>query len=324
MPRRRATRTPQELEELERDVQDRAQRTQANSASPVLDSPRGATANPQDSNRDNAMEELLRRLANSSTEKNKFKAPKFGGDSDAELFISNFQDVADANNWSPRDTTLHLRACLEGPAVECGRGQTPDEIITSLRGRYGLTSRQARDKLDQIKRASKQNLHDYGNEITKLVKIAYPDQDQAFCTRTAIEKFQKGLNNTQLQQHMLTIPHPTMAEAIRVADEYLQIETKATVNVVKTEVESEMTPSPAQPDKMDLLLKAIEGLIAAQTTMLTNVNKPIDRATPRVLGPCYHCGIRGHLKKECRKLKAEQEAAATTNQSAGNESGPAQ
>ena len=53
-----------------------------------------------------------------------FKPPSFTGEGDVELFITQFSEVATANQWNPMATLLHLREALQEGAKEYGRPGT--------------------------------------------------------------------------------------------------------------------------------------------------------------------------------------------------------
>lgn len=189
-----------------------------------------------------AIEALVAQLANMQqppVQRPKHKTPTFNGDTDVELFITQFRNIADTSAWNEQDTLLQLRSSLEGKAVESGRCETTNEVFQSLRQRFGMTVRQARDKLDSLRKTSKQDLFDFGDDIKKLTEIAYPDQDRTFLTQTALEKFIKGLSNSRLQQHMLLVRPANIPDAIRAAEEFLQYENKPSVQQVHME---EATP----------------------------------------------------------------------------------
>ena len=40
-------------------------------------------------------------------QRDQFKAPKFDGSEDVEMFIQKYNDVAQANNWNPQVAHLH-------------------------------------------------------------------------------------------------------------------------------------------------------------------------------------------------------------------------
>ena len=89
-----------------------------------------------------------------------FRAPTYSGDGDVELFLGQFSDIAVANRWGEQAALLHLRSHLEGTARACGAGQSRDRVEDALRARFGLSQRQARDRLVNLKRDSKATLHE--------------------------------------------------------------------------------------------------------------------------------------------------------------------
>lgn len=103
-----------------------------------------------------------------------FKAQKYDECGDVELFIQGFTDVAQANNWDQQAANLNIRLCLEKSAQECAWGDTVEVVIANLRARFGMTMRQARDKLATIRKEFGKNFHSFGVDIMKLVRIAHP------------------------------------------------------------------------------------------------------------------------------------------------------
>ena len=67
------------------------------------------------------VEQIVNRMAEMQVTKKEFKPPTYNGDTDIELFLRQFQDMALVNRWEPIETLLHLRSCLQGGAAECGR-----------------------------------------------------------------------------------------------------------------------------------------------------------------------------------------------------------
>jgi hypothetical protein len=142
--------------------------------------------------------------------------------------VEQFLDIAEANHWSGRETTLHLKSSLEGQAADYRRGQHFEEIIENLRSRFGITPKQARTKLGQLQKKHKQTYHELGSEVSRLVKIAYPQQGRAFYIDTSLEVFSRALNHKSLQQHLLARPHDTLAKAINICNEFSLIENSST------------------------------------------------------------------------------------------------
>ena len=63
--------------------------------------------------------EVLDRLANRPMmQAPQFKAPQYTGQEDIEYFISGFEEIAEANEWRPAATLLHLSDSLKNVAVQ--------------------------------------------------------------------------------------------------------------------------------------------------------------------------------------------------------------
>ena len=120
-------------------------------------------------------------------------------------------------------TLLHLREALQGGAREYGRPATTEEVFTALRSRYGLTPKEARSRLNGLKKESRQSLHDHAIEIEKLVRKAFGELPEEVQTNMMLDAFCGSLGNATLQWHLLAIRPETLNEAVQHGQEYLQI-----------------------------------------------------------------------------------------------------
>jgi hypothetical protein len=223
------------------------------------------------------MEELVDKLTQAGRSKDKFKPPKYNGDSDVELFIDRFLDISDANDWRPRETIIHLKSCLEGAATDCSGGCDLEEIIGSLRSRFGLTAKQARVKLSQLQKNSKQSYHELGSEVNRLVNIAYPEQTRAFITETSLEVFSRALCHKSLQQHLLARPHDTLTEAIKICEEFMQVETAIKTSVSHIDAKETDVLLDRTTSHLQLLLNSIQELIqnyASAVAFVQSITQP--------------------------------------------------
>ena len=71
------------------------------------------------------------------------RPPSFSGERDLNLFIKQLENVAEANGWTPKQRTLHIRSQLAGDAQRCGHGNSFDEILEDLHACLGVSKRQA-------------------------------------------------------------------------------------------------------------------------------------------------------------------------------------
>lgn len=254
----------------------------------------------------------------------KFKAPTFNGDGDVELFIAQFVEVAEANEWDRPTATLHLRESLKDGARDCGRARGLDDLFETLRARYGLTPREARSRLTGLRRDTKATLQEHAVEVSRLVGIAYrdiPDQQQAMM---AVESFCGTLGNAALQRHLLAVNTQTLEEAVRAGNEFLAIKPYSAAVRTIDEEDKEIVATVKEAGPWEAMLKLIQEL-----------TKKIDKLQGPTAGPagsteeqkrasrpprCWGCGKLGHVKTKCPTNSWEHEK--TRDQ--GNAEGPQQ
>ena len=257
-----------------------------------------------------------------------FKPPSFSGEEDIELFLKQFQDVADANRWTPLERTLHIRGQLTGDAQSCGQGESYQDIVDDLRARYGLTRRGARDRLSSMRLRTNQNVHKQASEISKLVKIAFPILPDVDQQTMALEYFSRAWESKAVQEHLLSRGPETIREAVRATEEFLAIHEggpRPRANAVEQPHED---PAPARETAEAGFLMMAEAM-RSQTALLQQLvlrlgtlqipatpnQAPQKRDTPL---RCYNCGG-AHLKRNC---PSGQPTGASVSQT-GNGSDPA-
>ena len=103
----------------------------------------------------------------SSAPRSEIRPPTFNGEGDLTLFLKQFEDVADANGWTRVQRTLHLRSQLAGEAQGCGHGDSYQEIVDDLHARFGVSRRQARDRLAALKMRASQSIHSQAAEVSQ-------------------------------------------------------------------------------------------------------------------------------------------------------------
>ena len=191
-----------------------------------------------------------------------FKPPRFTGNGDVELFISQFTEVATANQWNNMAALLHLREALQGDAKEYGRPCSTEEIFAALRSRYGLTTREARSRLNNLKRDSRKSLHDHANQVEGLSQIAFRELPEEVRTNMKLDAFCSSLGNSALQRHLLATQPETMAEAVQRGNEYLQVSAErpaAGSAKIRTMEGAKATTAPEQ-DPMEKLIRDVQTL----------------------------------------------------------------
>ena len=264
-----------------------------------------------------------------------FKAPQFDGSGEVNYFIQQFTDVADANQWNPAATLLHLREALKDGARECGKANTIAGIFAALQARFGLSVREARAKLTSLRRDSRTSLQEHAAEVEKLVGIAYADLPERHRVQMALDTFCNTLGHAYLQRHLLAVHADTLEDAVRAGNEYLQIKPPSSSSI--RQIEGEDIPGDAGRCREDhfqvnqaagsgwealmrtlqKLTAEVESLKAQQTQNKASV-APKSGEAPKH-NRCWGCDQEGHFKRDCPR-KASKDTKATS----GNAEGPQQ
>ena len=253
----------------------------------------------------NALDKLSN-AQTSNTRRDTFKAPDFNGKEDVETFILHFQEVADANQWSPTSALLHIRTHLQDDARGCGNYPTLEEVFRALRSKYGLSTREARTRLTNLRRDTKLSLEEHATEVKKLVGLAYADLPSYHQEAMTMDLFCNSLNHAYLQRHLLAIKPESLKEAVEAGSEFLQIKPTSTYGanvrqVDENELPDQVQAAQAKPSEMELLLQALRQL----TTEVEGLKKTHKTSTDRKKkGVCWKCGQEGHLQRDCPVSKA--------------------
>ena len=260
-----------------------------------------------------------------------FKPPSFNGEGDVEIFLRQFEDVANAYRWTGLERTLHIRGQLQGDAQSCGQGEDYDEITEELRARYGLTRGKARDRLATVQLKATENVHKQAREISRLVAIAFPMLPDGEQRAMALDYYSRAWDSRPVQEHLLAIRPTTLREAARAVEDFLAVHTAgprprahavdqmASENVTTPQQTEMMVMAEAIKSQTAILQQIVMQLSARQTAPR---QEPVRQQTQQQAQPtgCYDCGG-PHYRRNCPQRKA---AGPSSTQQQGNENGPAQ
>ena len=152
-----------------------------------------------------------------------FRANQYSGQGDIEYFISRFEEITDANEWGPGAALLHLRDSLKASAVDCGRVANVQAVYTASRAWFGLSPREARSCLSNLRNDFRMSLQEHAAEVERLVNITYGDLPPEHKGGMSLETSCNSLGYLPLQRHLPSLPTHCLEDAVRAGNEYLQI-----------------------------------------------------------------------------------------------------
>ena len=179
-----------------------------------------------------------------------------------------------------------------------------------MRGRFGITPREARAKLARIKRFSKTPLQQHANEVGRLITLGYAELDNQQRRGLTVEAFTNSLDNPQLQHHLLAVNTPDIPSAVRACNEFLNIKAPTASNI--RQVEGDNTDqvhdlTTQDRESLNNLAKVVQGLTDAvaglqqENIKIRQGQKGSKRSTERKGNPiCWGCGEEEHQRKNCQ------------------------
>jgi len=139
--------------------------------------------------------------------------PNFRGEGDVEQFIREFEDVATIAEWPVQVGILQLRACLTGRAKSCALGPDEAHIMRALRAWFGLTAKEAADRLQEMRRDRRTPLEDHANEVERLAQAAFGQATGNDRKRLVYNAFFWSVNHPNLQRYWLAAKVSSIEEA---------------------------------------------------------------------------------------------------------------
>ena len=154
--------------------------------------------------------------------RHQIKVDKYDGSSCVEMFLCQFEDIADYNDWNDDDKLAHLKAALTGSAkylMAESKGLLYEDMKEKLRRRYSNREQQERFKVElrTRRRRADESLQDLSHDVERLVALAYPDTSPDMRDILGRDAFIDALNNASLEFKIREKETPTMAKALTTA-----------------------------------------------------------------------------------------------------------
>ena len=249
----------------------------------------------------------------------------FDGTQDWEEYIKHFEDVAMWNEWNSEEKAAQLGLQLKGMArslktdLPSSVTRNYDALVSMLAKYFSCEGKEAAYQAEFRGRKREQNerLVDFGHELNRLCKKAFPKMERMSREQFVLEHFKQALD-TDLRKHV-QFQHPTtLEEAIVAAIEFEAMDEgrhktrkPVQVNVVQCgSGDSSSVQTPVTDTSVQQILKLMEQNMQASQRMFESVQAMLDkirRPTRRrdyshVV--CFACNEKGHIQYSCPNNEA--------------------
>ena len=268
-------------------------------------------------------------------------------------YLHHFLGVAEYNGWSEREMAKHLTMAFDGNALKY-LSEFSEETLTNfellvqeLFRKHDPAERAEAWKIEfkNRKRRPKEPFSDFAQELKRLVSKAYPKMPKVATDQWILDSFIQGIQNIDMQRHIQFLHPKDVNEAISAAVEYDAFES-SNLDKVKKPLNAEVQSIQYKPNtnntEMQTLkneMSEIKSLLKQNQNTSTNTSNANRNNTTfnsnyknnqngqnngqkfdKKNAECYFCHKKGHLKDECRKLKAkiEREAYRVMNEPISN------
>lgn len=239
-------------------------------------------------------------------------------------YLSHFESVCLLNDWTETEKGLYLAASLRGLAQGVLGNQPRDErqnyrkLVKALQDRFAPMNQTElyRAQLRERRQKASESLPEMGQDIRRLVNLAYPTAPDDVREILATEQFLDGLHNSEMRLKIKQARPINLNDAIQRAVEleaYYRAENRHT-DAVRTM--SENTEDSSKASKLDNFIETVEKNMRSLQRDMRDLKQwkfqsQSQRRMPRPethardsnrTRKCYKCGSDKHLRKDCPQL----------------------
>lgn len=155
----------------------------------------------------------------------KMKPQAYDGTTDISEYLTQFNLIAEINQWPYSVKSLYLASCLSGNArsllSELTETQKRDynHLVEVLKTRFGTQNRAEiyRSQLKSMSRQKTQSIPELAQHVKKLTRQAYPDANSDLTEILALDCFIDSLDDSDLRLRLRECCPKTMTEAETIA-----------------------------------------------------------------------------------------------------------
>ncbi len=246
-------------------------------------------------------------------------------------YLQHFLSIAEYNGWSKYEMAKHLKLAFDGPALRYLSEFSYtvlndfDLLVQELFRRHDPSERAEAWKIEfkNRKRESNESFSKYSQELKRLCSKAYPNMPSIATEQWILDTFIQGLSDREMRKH-IQFAHPkSVEEAVSYAIEYdayvsscndyanIRKPKNGELNAIHFDINGQQAEINAiNGDTQNSKIKQLENELAEMKKKLDNSNQV---SSGRKL-ECFYCHKPGHIRANCRILKAK---LANMNQNQG-------
>ncbi|CAB4037020.1 Retrovirus-related Pol poly from transposon 412 [Paramuricea clavata] len=272
------------------------------------------------------------------------KPAVFDGRSSWEAYATQFEIVAEINQWDGPDKAAFLATSLRGPALTV-LSNLPSEsrvhypsLLAALESRFG-NKRQSelhRMKLRNRVRRRDETLPELAEDIERLARLAYPEAPTEVLETLTKDQFIDALNDDEMRLRVAQARPTTLRAALGIALEIESFSLAArrrfrpvrTVHETPTKTNAECFVDPQEETlkRNSEFLTELKKMMSELREVVRSVNRRgrnQDGSPPKGKRKCWTCGSEDHLQQDCRLYNAEKKRTESENEQESGQRGGA-
>ncbi len=228
----------------------------------------------------------------------------FDGRSSWEAYMTQFEIVAEINQWDGPDKAAFLATSLRGPALT---------VLSNLplESRVHYPSELHRMKLRNHVRCRDETLPELAEDIEKLARLAYPEAPIEVVETLTKDQFIDALYDDEIRLRVAQARPTTLRAALGIALEIESFSLAArrrgrpvrTVHETTTNTECFVDPQEETVKRNTEFLAEMKKMTSELREVVRSVKgrgRNQDGSPPRGKRKCWTCGSEDHLQRDCQ------------------------